>query len=122
MDDLTLGQWLKACRVERGLSLRQVERLTDGKVSNALLCQVETGHIKHPSAIVLHRLAVAYGLDFGRVLARAGDVFVPPGYISPHDYPPWRIMTREEYDALTLIGKHTVEHEPDGETRVWLHG
>jgi transcriptional regulator with XRE-family HTH domain len=77
MGEQTLGQWLAARRNALGHSLRDVERITLGKVSNAALSQIETGRIESPSAITLHRLAAAYGLDFGETLTRAGDPNAP---------------------------------------------
>jgi transcriptional regulator with XRE-family HTH domain len=73
----TLGQWLKARREALGLTLRDVERITDGKVSNSLLSMIESGRTKAPSAIMLHRVASAYALDFGETLQRAGDENAP---------------------------------------------
>ena len=73
-----LGVWLKARRETLGFTLRDVERVTGGKVSNAYLSQIENGHVESPSAITLHRLAAAYGLDFGETLERAGDSSPPP--------------------------------------------
>ena len=72
-----LGAWLKARREMLGFSLRDVERITEGKVSNAYLSQIENGRVESPSAIILHRLAAAYGLDFGETLERAGDPTPP---------------------------------------------
>ena len=77
MGEPTLGQWLAGRRKALGLTLRDVERITEGRVSNALLSQIETGRIGSPSAIMLHRLAAAYGLDFGETLERAGDRNAP---------------------------------------------
>lgn len=81
-DILTLGQWLRARRKALGLTLRQVEQITKGKVSNPLLSQIETGKIESPSAIMLHRLAAAYGLDFAETLTRAGDPNPAPAPIT----------------------------------------
>lgn len=73
MRDQTLGAWLKARREALHLTLRDVERITDGKISNAYLSQVETGKVAAISAINLHRLCAAYALDFAEALQRAGD-------------------------------------------------
>lgn len=73
-----LGAYLKQLRLSRCLSLRDVERITDGKVSNAYLSQIETGKVKHPTAIMLHRLASAYSSDFGDMMRAAGEDFRAP--------------------------------------------
>ncbi len=74
----TLGQWLAERRNALGFSLRDVERVTEAKVSNALLSQIETGHIQRPSAYTLSILAAVYSLDEGEMLRRAGDPNAPP--------------------------------------------
>ncbi len=67
-----LGGFLKKVRQSRGLSLREVERLTDGTVSNGYLSQLENGNIDKPSAMMLHRLSNAYKLDYHEIMKRAG--------------------------------------------------
>src|SRR3546814_19093006 len=67
-----LGGFLKKVRQSRGLSLREVERLTDGTVSNGYLSQLENGNIDKPSAMMLQRLSNAYKLDYHEIMKRAG--------------------------------------------------
>ncbi len=74
----TFGQWLKARREERHLTLRDVEKITEGAVSNAALSQIETGKIKNPSLKVLHVLSAALGLDFADLCQRACVDNPPP--------------------------------------------
>lgn len=69
-----IGKYLKEVRNSRGYSLRKVEQLTDGKISNGYLSQLENGDIARPSAIMLHRLAAAYGVDYALLMERAGFV------------------------------------------------
>lgn len=78
-----LGTYLKQLRLSRCFSLRDVERITDGKVSNAYLSQVETGKVKHPTAVMLHRLASAYNADFGEMMKAAGEDFRAPETACP---------------------------------------
>lgn len=53
------GKYLKDLRSKQQLSLRQVEGLTG--VSNAYICQLETGKRKKPpNLIVLSKLAEVY--------------------------------------------------------------
>ena len=54
--------------------MREVERLTEGKISNGYLSQLENGDIARPSAVMLHRLAGAYGVDYALLMERAGFV------------------------------------------------
>lgn len=67
----TIGAFLKRSREDRGLTLRDVERLTGGKVSNGYLSQIEGGKIESPSVIMLHRLAGVYAIDFNNLCERA---------------------------------------------------
>jgi transcriptional regulator with XRE-family HTH domain len=69
-----LGKYLKDVRNSRGFSLREVERLTEGKISNGYLSQLENGDIARPSAVMLHRLAGAYGVDYAVLMERAGFI------------------------------------------------
>lgn len=78
-----LGSYLKQLRLSRCFSLRDVERITEGKVSNAYLSQIETGKVKHPTAVMLHRLASAYSSDFGEMMKAAGDDFRAPVVACP---------------------------------------
>lgn len=65
------GQWLRARRERLGLTLRQVEEITGGRLSNAYLSQLEKGRIESPSIAKVHMLAGALGLDFAEACKRA---------------------------------------------------
>ncbi|WP_372968365.1 helix-turn-helix domain-containing protein [Microbacterium sp.] len=65
-----LGEYLKRSRLSIPMSLRAVERATDG-VTNGYLSQIESGQIKQPSPNVLYQLASTYGLDYRDLLVRA---------------------------------------------------
>lgn len=67
-----LGEVLRTSREAMGLTLRDIEQRTEGRVKNAYLSQVETGHIERPSPEVLWRLAELYGLDYEELLFSAG--------------------------------------------------
>lgn len=69
-DPPSLATVLAEARHALGLSLREVERRTG--IRNAHLSQIETGTIARPEMALLWELSVAYGLDFGRLLALAG--------------------------------------------------
>ncbi len=69
-DTPAVGRVLRHARQHRGLSLREVERIT-GR-SNAYLSQVERGLIKKPDPLVLLELADLYRLDFDSLAEWAG--------------------------------------------------
>ncbi|WP_041344179.1 helix-turn-helix domain-containing protein [Runella slithyformis] len=64
------GEYLKALREAKGLSLREVERKTE--VSNAYLSQMESGKIKQPSPITLNKLAELYGISYNILMEKVG--------------------------------------------------
>lgn len=55
-----LGQYLWDLRQATGLTLRDVEELSERKVSNAYLSQLETKKITKPSPAILDELAAVY--------------------------------------------------------------
>ncbi len=74
----TFGQWLKATREGRGLTLRQVEAISNGRLSNAYVCQLEGDQIDNPSVIKLHALSAALAVDFAEMCERACVGEKPP--------------------------------------------
>jgi len=66
------GQYLKQARTELGYSLRTVEAMTDGRVRNAFLSQIENGQVSLPNVELLGDLAAVYGFDYWDTLTRAG--------------------------------------------------
>lgn len=71
---------LKARRLALGFSLRDVEQITDGEVSNAYLSQLENGKIKSPSLHVCLHLSAAYATPMETVAGWFGHEVktVPP--------------------------------------------
>lgn len=65
-----VGRVLRHAREHRGLTLREVERIT-GR-SNAYLSQVERGIIKRPDPLALLELSDLYRLDFDSLAEWAG--------------------------------------------------
>jgi transcriptional regulator with XRE-family HTH domain len=65
-----LGSFLAATRRAKGLSLREVEGKTG--ISNAYLSQLETGKIREPSPVTLHKLAETYSTSYANLLHVAG--------------------------------------------------
>jgi HTH-type transcriptional regulator, competence development regulator len=66
----TLGEFLKAAREGKGLTLRAVERETG--ISNAYLSQLEGDKIQQPSPLKLHKLCELYEVSYPAVLELAG--------------------------------------------------
>lgn len=66
------GRFLRGLRDARGLSLRAVEQMTNGKISNGYLSQLENGQVSRPSAVTIHTLSAAYGVDSNTLMERAG--------------------------------------------------
>ena len=66
-----LGDLLKKARIEKGLSLRDVERATG--IRNAHLSQIENHTIVKPEMAMLWDLATLYGLDYTDLLTAAGQ-------------------------------------------------
>jgi len=60
MEISALASILTQARHDRGLSLREVERLTG--IPNPSISQIETGYVTEPSFTTVVRLATAYKL------------------------------------------------------------
>jgi transcriptional regulator with XRE-family HTH domain len=67
-----LGKYVRERREAAGLTLRQVEDGTDGRVKNGYLSQIEGGHIARPSPEILWQLARVLDVSYADLLARAG--------------------------------------------------
>lgn len=61
---MLVGEMIGLAREIKGWSLRDLERETG--ISNALISQIETGHIKDPSFTKVVRLCEALGLPLER--------------------------------------------------------
>jgi HTH-type transcriptional regulator, competence development regulator len=64
------GEYLRAARQRKGLSLRAVEAAIG--ISNAYLSQLEQGKIKQPSPVDLHKLSQLYDLSYAEVMRLIG--------------------------------------------------
>jgi transcriptional regulator with XRE-family HTH domain len=73
---VTLGEYLHTIRVDRNLTLRQVEEATNKEVSNAYLSQIENNKIHKPSPNILHTLAQLYGIDYENLMEMAGYIAI----------------------------------------------
>jgi len=70
----TFGIFIKTLRESSKLTLRDVERASNGTVSNPYLSQLENGKIKKPSPNILHKLAEIYGSPYATLMERAGYI------------------------------------------------
>jgi len=66
----TLGDYLKAIRKQKRLTLRAVEDKT--AISNAYLSQLENDKISRPSPTILHRLAECYAISYEGLMKLVG--------------------------------------------------
>ncbi len=73
-----LGPFIKKARLDRNMSLRDVEEATGKEVSNAYLSQLEGGKITRPSPHILYALSSALGVAYETLMERAGYI-VPKG-------------------------------------------
>jgi HTH-type transcriptional regulator, competence development regulator len=67
--DKSFGEFLRALRQARGLTLRQVEEQI--RVSNAYLSQIERGERGIPNLKILNKLAEVYGVSVEELAAAA---------------------------------------------------
>ena len=67
---MTLGEQLRHLRLTMGLSQRAVEEKTG--ISNAFLSQLESGKVKQPSPLALHKLSDLYGIEYDILMDLAG--------------------------------------------------
>jgi len=65
-----LGEYLRAGREAKGLTLRAVEEETN--ISNGYLSQLEGGKIAQPSPVDLNELCELYGLEYTLAMEYAG--------------------------------------------------
>lgn len=68
----SLGLTLKEARKNLGLTLRQVEDMTE--ISNAYLSQLENDKIKNPSVNILYKLSAIYKVSLKTLLVNANMI------------------------------------------------
>jgi HTH-type transcriptional regulator, competence development regulator len=101
MSERLLGTVLRDARVERGMSLRAVERASG--ISNAHLSQLETGKIGKPDLALLWELASLYQLDFEELLRLAGHPVAGGGSLTVALRAMSELTDAERRDVLTYI-------------------
>lgn len=75
----SFGPNMKARRIALGLTLRDVEAITENAISNAYLSQLENGKIKSPSAHIVVMLCAVYSVSHTEALQWLGiPATIPP--------------------------------------------
>lgn len=77
LDTSALGELLRELRRKSGLTLREVERATGGRVSNVYLSQLENDKRSQPNPRFLVALAQVYGVPSAHLFEKAGYVDAP---------------------------------------------
>jgi transcriptional regulator with XRE-family HTH domain len=101
---VTLGKYLSSIRADRGMTLRQVEQLTNNEVSNAYLSQIENDKIKQPSPNVLHAIAEIYKIDYEKLMEMAG-----------HIIPTKSRAQTQKHGRLATFAEHNLTEEEEAE-------
>jgi SOS regulatory protein LexA len=97
------GAYLRKLRNDKGLTIRQLEKLSG--VSNAYISQMETGKRGIPTPDVLKKIHEPLGVEYDELMQRAG-------YISQEtreDLLPETIKTMESFDELNELIKNAAE-------------
>ena len=105
----TLGQYLASIRLDRKMSLRQVEELSNKDVSNAYLSQLETGKILQPSPNVLNTLADIYKINYVQLMELAG--YLPAAKARE---------ATQRHGRIPTFAEHNLTPEEEGELMQYL--
>ena len=105
----TLGQYLASIRLDRKMSLRQVEETSNKEVSNAYLSQLETGKILQPSPNVLNTLADIYKIDYVQLMELAGYLPAAKGR-----------EASQRHGRIATFAEHNLTQDEEGELMQYL--
>ena len=105
----TLGQYLASIRLDRKMSLRQVEEVSNKEVSNAYLSQLETGKIQQPSPNVLNTLASIYEIDYIQLMELAG--YLPAAKAR---------QSSERHGRIATFAEHNLSQDEEGQLLEYL--
>jgi HTH-type transcriptional regulator, competence development regulator len=108
---MTLGRTLRNARVAKGMSLRDVERATKGKVSNGYLSLLESGDVKQPSPHHLHHLAKAFELEYAQLMRLAGYVVPESPMRSPDTHTGRGTPSEASVEGLAFSADDLTESE-----------
>lgn len=69
-----LGRLLRAARERKGYTLRDIERISEGEITNAYVCQIELGEgrVELPKVHKLRLLSRILDVDYVTLLIAAG--------------------------------------------------
>lgn len=101
--ELQFGEYLKEIRKEKGLTLRQIEKVSG--VSNAYLSQVENGKRSVPTPDILMKIHEALGVSYEELMEKAG-------YISTEvrsELIPETVQTMESFNDFVELMKNATE-------------
>lgn len=111
--DKQFGSFLKKLRLDRGMSLRDVEKVT--KISNPYISQIERGERGIPNFSILKRLAEAYGVKvtnfFENVESQTGNIMPDVSFISRG----YEKLSEGRKQSLKDFLQHLVEQEEKNE-------
>ena len=97
------GNYLKKIRLDRNMSLRDVEKTA--KISNAYLSQVERGERNIPTLKILSRIAKTYGVQVSEFIKRAEEEFENESKVKKEIPNPDPEYIYREYMSLSDEGK-----------------
>lgn len=97
MDIKQFGKYLKLLREQKGLRIRDVEKLSD--ISNAYLSYLENGKRGMPSPEILQKLAPIYQVPYKDLLQKAG-------YLGEDDLPKQTYTGAELEELIPVEFRH----------------
>jgi transcriptional regulator with XRE-family HTH domain len=108
---MSLGSTLRERRETLGWSLRDVERKTNGGISNGYLSLLESDEVKQPSPRHLHLLAGVFEISYALLMKLAG--YVVPNASEQSLSPGWAFaglddLTPEELSEVEELVKRQV--------------
>ena len=98
MDIIKFGAYLKQLRLEKGISIRDVEKNIN--VSKAYISYLENGLRDIPSPDILKKLSTAYNVDYNVLMEKAGYINIDEICISNDNLP---VELREYFDEITML-------------------
>jgi transcriptional regulator with XRE-family HTH domain len=114
---ITLGRLLKEARARANLSLRAVEKQTNGKISNGYLSLLESDAVKAPSPHYLHELARVYAIDYGRLMQATGYTLPASNQSRPLAFSNEEDLTPEERGAVETYIEFVLSRRPKRDSK-----
>jgi transcriptional regulator with XRE-family HTH domain len=98
---MDLGQRIRRARLELNLSLRDVEKMTNGSVSNSYLSQIESGKITSLSLKITHQLSIALAIPLQELVDTANMPQVRKAAVTAPSIPAMLDRLEREYAEAT---------------------